>query len=592
MAYEDIKDKGFDSRTTEERQELARKAGKASGEARRKKKSMRETAKQILEMQVVGDANRRNLDNFGIDKDDQNYQTAIVVRLMQKALIEGDTAAIKLIGDLTGELNVEGYLDSDIIDMEMPQVIIPDNGRDKKKRGNVIAPQAGPQTQFMTSDADIVIYGGAAGGGKTYALLLEGLRHKDVKGFGGVIFRSNYTQVTAEGGLWDASHKIYDMVPDASAGKTPKLHWDFATGGKLTFAHLGGEDALSSWQGTEICYLGFDELTHFTKKMFLYMLSRNRSTCGIKPYVRATCNPDADSFVADLIKWWIDQDTGYPIPERSGQIRWMCVLNDEIYIEATPEALVEKYKDYDVSIEDCKSFTFIASRLDDNKILMESDPGYLANLKSLMEIDRERLLMGNWKIKANAGMYFKRTQVEIVSIAPPDIVAYCRGWDLAATESDGKGDPDWTAGVLVGKRQNGQYIVLDVVHERMNAGDVEKLVINTSKMDRGKYGYNYTVRMARDPGQAGKQQANQYVNLLAGFDIRCKQITGSKETRATPFAAQWQNGFVQVLESSWNDAYLVELESFPESKHDDMVDASSDAFSELAEDNFDIKNLL
>ncbi len=57
------------------------------------------------------------------------------------------------------------------------------------------------------------------------------------------------------------------------------------------------------WQGTEIAYLGFDELTHFTEKQFYYLLSRNRSVSGVKPYVRATCNPDADSWVAKLIDW-------------------------------------------------------------------------------------------------------------------------------------------------------------------------------------------------------------------------------------------------------------------------------------------------
>ena len=72
------------------------------------------------------------------------------------------------------------------------------------------------------------------------------------------------------------------------------------------------------------------------------MLSRNRTTCGIRPYVRATCNPDADSWVADFISWWIDQETGYPIPERSGLVRYMCVLNDTIYFADTAEKLDRK----------------------------------------------------------------------------------------------------------------------------------------------------------------------------------------------------------------------------------------------------------
>ena len=110
------------------------------------------------------------------------------------------------------------------------------------------------------------------------------------------------------------------------------------------------------------------------------MLSRNRSTCGVKPYVRATCNPDSDKWVADFVSWWIDQDTGYPIRERSGVIRYMCVVNNVIYWGDSPEELA---KDHNIMPEDCKSVTFIASQLQDNKILMKSDPSYLANLKTM-----------------------------------------------------------------------------------------------------------------------------------------------------------------------------------------------------------------
>ena len=423
-------------RTKEEARERGRNGGIKSGEARRAKKNMRETAKALMAMSVVGDNNKRNLDAFGIDKSDQNYQTAVVVRLMQKALVDGDISAIRLIGELTGELNKFGFVDDekiDAIEMTYPSINLPDNGRDRKN-ANELAPQAGPQTMFMASPADIVIYGGAAGGGKTYALLLEALRHKNVKGFGSVIFRHNYNQITAEGGLWDASQKIFGQIPDAHSRKSPKLHWRFDGGGKLNFAHIEREEDLQSWQGTEIAYIGFDELTHFTKHQFLYMLSRNRTTCGIRPYIRATCNPDADSWVADFISWWIDQDTGYPIPERSGQIRWMCVVNDTIYFAGTREELVNEQG---VDIYDCKSVTFIASRLEDNKVLTERDPGYLANLKALPTVEMERLLYGNWKIKPAAGLYFKRSQVgEFLENVPDDVTIWARGWDLAATSVD------------------------------------------------------------------------------------------------------------------------------------------------------------
>lgn len=169
---------------------------------------------------------------------------------------------------------------------------------------------------------------------------------------------------------------------------------------------------------------------------------------------------------------------------------------------------------------------------------------------------------------------------------------WCRAWDLAATDEDENGDADLTAGVLMGLRKGGTVVVLNVINQRIKAGDVEKLVYNTALIDRQRYGYQYIVRVPQDPGQAGKVLAGQYVKLLSGFNVKTLPVSGSKELRATPFAAQWQNGNVEVLLGDWNEEYFSQLESFPESKHDDMVDASSDAFSELTNNTFDIDALL
>jgi len=585
-------------RTPEERSEAARQAGIASGEARRKKKNLRDTMKMLMDMEVHGEKNKSNLSKFGIKEEDQNYQTAIAVRTLERALVEGDTASIRLIGELTGDLNRFGFGgdEDDIVEMQYPYIAIPDNGRDRKNK-NELAPQAGPQTMFMMSQADIIVYGGAAGGGKTYALLLEGLRHKDVKGFGSVIFRHNYNQITAEGGLWDASNKLYSQVPDAQPRKSPKLHWRFNGGAKLNFAHIEREEDLQSWQGTEIAYIGFDELTHFTKHQFLYMLSRNRTTCGVKPYVRATCNPDADSWVAELIEWWIDQDTGYPIPERSGQIRWMSTINDVIYFHATWEESYNHALEMGIAEEDAlimpKSFTFIASSLEDNKILMETDPGYKANLLAMTEVDRERLLKGNWKIKPAAGSFFKRTQIgEMLNQVPNDLVAVCRGWDLAATDKDEDDDAAFTAGVLIGRRSNGRFVVLDVINKQIKAGEVRTLVKMTAQMDASKYSF-VRQRLPQDPGQAGKEQAQSYIEMLAGYDVVTKAESGDKATRAEPMAAQWQHNMFDVVTGEWNEMYFNQLESFPDSKFKDMVDAGSSAFNEITLGmGFNIDNLL
>ncbi len=87
------------------------------------------------------------------------------------------------------------------------------------------------------------------------------------------------------------------------------MQWTFKSGAKVTFQHIERDDDLEKFQGSQICEICFDELTHFTKKQFFYLLSRNRTSCNVAPHVRGTCNPDSDSWVAEFISWWIDQDT-------------------------------------------------------------------------------------------------------------------------------------------------------------------------------------------------------------------------------------------------------------------------------------------
>lgn len=163
---------------------------------------------------------------------------------------------------------------------------------------------------------------------------------------------------------------------------------------------------------------------------------------------------------------------------------------------------------------------------------------------------------------------------------PKDVISWCRGWDLAATSEDEDGDPAYTAGVLIGKRKSGRYIVADVINKRLAASDVRTIIKMTAQADKAKY-KRVIERLPQDPGQAGKEQAQSYVKFLAGFLVKTIGESGSKESRAEPFAAQWQAGNVDVLIGEWNEMYFNQLESFPESKFKDMVDASSSAFNEV-----------
>lgn len=447
-----------------------------------------------------------------------------------------------------------------------------------------VRPQPGPQEQFLSSPADIVIYGGAAGGGKSWGLLLEPIRHVTKNNdFSAVFFRRNTKQVTNPGGLWDESIKLYPLA--SGIPLRTRLTWKWPKGGKIVFAHLEYDTTVLEWQGAQVPLICFDELTHFSRNQFFYMLSRNRSLCGIRPYVRATCNPDADSWVADLIAWWIDQGTGFAIPERSGVIRWFIVINDKVIWGDSKEELVEKYGTPDGSEQERiepKSLTFIHASVFDNKELLAKDPGYLANLKALPLVDQARLLGGNWKIRPAAGLMFRREWCEVIDAAPANLNAV-RYWDLAATEKTDANDPDWTVGWKMGRdSKTGLYHVLHVTRFRHSPHKTEEIWKNTASQD------GVTVRQGfpQDPGQAGKTQAAYIVNQLSGLNVTTRPERGNKIIRFGPFSAQCQAGNVKFLRGPWNEEVFNALEGFPDATHDDDADAAGGAFGMLTNSGF------
>ncbi|MDE3825870.1 phage terminase large subunit [Sinorhizobium meliloti] len=441
----------------------------------------------------------------------------------------------------------------------------------------IIRPQPGPQTAFLASAADIAIYGGSAGGGKTWALLMEPLRHIANPQFGAVFFRRSTVQVRNEGGLWDESEKLYPAI-----GASPKEHvlqWSFPSGASVSFAHLEHDKTVLNWQGSQIPLICFDELTHFSAKQFWYMVSRNRSMSGVRPYIRATCNPDADSWVAEFISWWVDQDTGLPIPERAGVLRWFVRIGDAIIWADSPQDLAHHTAPNEDGIDSPippKSVTFVPAKLSDNRALMAADPSYLASLMALPTVERERLLGGNWKIRPAAGLLFRRGWCEVVDSIPAG-ARWMRGWDLGATPKTESNDPDWTAGTKIGKLPDGRYIVAHHCRDRLSPSGVERLIKNTAESD----GKDVQISLPQDPGQAGKSQVTSLTKLLAGFTVRATPESGDKITRFSPFSAQAEAGNVLVLRAPWNETWFSSLEGFPEAAHDDDADSTSRSFNAL-----------
>lgn len=466
-----------------------------------------------------------------------------------------------------------------------------------------LGPQSGFQTKFLSSQADITIGGGSAGCGKSFAEMLAAARHKDVRGFAAVFFRRTTTDIRNPGALWDESHKVFPLL--GAKPRNDTLEWTWPWGAKVKMAHLEHDSTVLDWHGAQVPLFIFDELTSFTAKQFWYMLSRNRSTCGVRPYIIATTNPDADSWVAELISWWIDQEEhlpngeknpryGFPIEERAGKLRYFTRLGDEMVWGDSREEVLdhpdvlrnleEAMREAELSYEDAvasliKSITFIPGKLKENKILERANPGYRGNLMAMTRVERARLLDGNWKARAVSGEVFKREEVTMLDYVPNDVVQWVRSWDLAATEpSDTNPNPDWTFGVKMGVRKGGRLVIADARAERKRTDSIRQMILKTAEID----GAGVKIRLPQDPGQAGVDQAASYLKMLARFDVTVDRETGSKETRADPFASQWQHGNVDVVRGEWNALYFSQMEAFPSTtKKIDAVDASSGAYKML-----------
>ncbi len=169
------------------------------------------------------------------------------------------------------------------------------------------------------------------------------------------------------------------------------------------------------------------------------------------------------------------------------------------------------------------------------------------------------------------GGMFKRAWFPVVRAIPAG-TRFVRGWDLAATEGAG----DWTVGVKIGRQKNGRFLIANVARDRKSAAGVERLLINTASQD----GYECTISIPQDPGQAGKAQTSYLVQQLAGYTVKTSTESGDKVTRAGPLAAQAEAGNVDILEGDWNDAFFEEITIFPNGTKD-QTDAASRAFNEL-----------
>ena len=424
----------------------------------------------------------------------------------------------------------------------------------------------------------------AAGAGKSACLLGAFLKYCHHPRTRGVIFRRTTKQISNPGGLFDSAVSLYKRVDPKLKVRLRELELVFSSGAKLKFAYLDKPADKYNFQGSEITFLGFDELQQLDEDNVMYLLSRLRSTSvDYKKQVYATGNPDYDAFIRPWIEFALDE-RGIPIRKESYPLRYFIRVPGAGYEWAdSREELEAKYG----SSEDAGilSMSYIPGNIYDNPILIKSNPMYLAQLKALPRVEMERLLLGSWYARQESSGLWKREWCQVVPLPNGRAKQRVRAWDFAFSKpSEQYPNPDWTRGVLLSKDDTKVYTVEDVVSLRDRVHEVERLIFDTAEKD----GQGVVISIPLDPAAAAGAYAKDLQRRLAekGYSVRLSKPVKSKITRFAPFSSVTQAGFVHIVAAEWNKEFFDELEVFdgdPKRK-DDQVDCCSDAFLLLNKD--------
>lgn len=479
-----------------------------------------------------------------------------------------------------------------------------------------IKPQDGPQTMAAKSGAQILVYGGGAGGGKSFFQAYRAFKYHKVKSYNAALFRRTFTQLQGSGSLWDECMGIYPLFGGQSTTRPLEFTWPSPS--RVEFRHLQHDATVFDHKSKQYAYLGFDEATDFTGHQFTFMLSRLRTVSGVPKQFVLTTNPDPDSYLRTWIDWWISND-GTPDPAKSGKLRFWARMKDEIVWKGRREDFLE-YNDFQGEDKEGRrkvdflvhSMTFIPATVYDNKILLEKDPSYEGNLKNLPTVERERYLGGNWDVKESAGDMFQRTWFRIWGSTDLErtlmnqdgptshVVQSVRWWDFAATPVQGDlvpgverpadfkardpntSNPDWTVGVRLDRCADGRIIVADVKFARDTPGAIEALVERTAMED----GPRTVCGWWEDPGQASKGQSERLQARVSKHTLCAVEHQGqSKMVYAREPSRAAYRGEMFYRAGKWNMQFFNQLEQFPAASkdiHDDAPDALSGAWHYFA----------
>lgn len=473
---------------------------------------------------------------------------------------------------------------------------------------NVIGPQSKFQQQYLSSSARILVAGGSAGSSKSHIGLMRHLRWMDDPLYRGFCIRKNSTAIMKSGGLFDAAVHLYSQVDDIKI-KMKDQRIVFSSGASVSFSHYENDKAGQLYHGLELSNVFYDECTHASESHIWWLISRLRTKAQVDPSIWLSCNPDPDSFLFDWVKWWLYPEDhpkyGLPDPEKNGKVRWILRREGVIFWGDSREEMIVRYGNPELPADHPRqvkplSFQVILGTIYDNPWLIENQPEYLASLEALPDIERRRLLLGDWTAREQASTYFMRTWVKEALAEPPhsEIIKTVRVYDFAGTlKSDANISPDYFACSKVSKLKSGEYFIHDVQRTRIRFGDWKRFILDNAHKD----GTYVDIILPIDPNPAAKAATQILSREISeeGFFVRTIRSSTSKLDRFRPFSSLAMNGSVVFLKNCgtdhenkiYNDLNFVykELESFTglrkggEGGHDDICDTLSDAVSILAQ---------
>ena len=334
-----------------------------------------------------------------------------------------------------------------------------------EEREVIFTPNPGPQTEFLAASEREVLYGGAAGGGKSYGLLADPLRYFAVPDFNGLILRRTNDELREL--VWK-SQELYPKAYPGAKWAEKKSQWTFPSGAKLWMTYLERDEDVLRYQGQAFSYIGVDELTQYaTPFSWQYLRSRLRTTNPDLPvFLRATSNPGGPGHQ------WVKKAFVDPAPAGKAfdatDIESGEVLRYPNNHEKAGQPLFRR--------------RFIPATLKDNPYLYDEGT-YEANLLSLPETQRRQLLQGDWAVADGAA--FSEFRLDIHTCEPFDIPD-----DWMRFRACDYGYSSWSSvhWFAVDPSYETLYLYRELYVSKHTGRDLARAVLEAERGDRIQYG--------------------------------------------------------------------------------------------------------